>query len=152
MAQSFDGAIDAWVLQTKQRVEAVVKNAGEFVVEDVIERTPVDTGFLRATLIASLDGPQPLDKAIPDGTPPGLSKKGGKRSFEDPTQYDLVINAAELGQTIYVSFTANYAAHVEYGANGRAGMGMVRLAVQAWPQHVARAVQEAKAAVASRSR
>ena len=116
---------------------AVFKLSAQYVIEDVIYRTPVDTGYLRASLTVSLDGPLPL-----------RGKQGDGYKAEP---YALVIAKAKLGETITASFVANYAGHVEYGANGRAGVGMVRLAAQAWPAHVSRAVTGAKARVAQRS-
>jgi hypothetical protein len=60
-------------------------------------------------------------------------------------QIALVIAGASLGQPIYMGFVASYAAHVEYGARGRAAVGMVRLSAQQWPQIVNQVVAEAKA-------
>lgn len=141
---SFSAQIDAWVRKTQQRMEAVVKNAAEAVAEDVINRTPVDTGFLRASLVATLDGPLPMRDAPP--------KDAAEGSFPPPTAYALVIEGLEMGGTLWLSFTANYAGYVEYGTKRQAPAGMVRLAAQNWPRHVAKAVREAKAAVVSRQR
>lgn len=141
MAQlSFASSVDAWTKKTRARMEAVVKASAENVIEEVLSRTPRDTGFLAASLTASLNGPLPMRDAPPAG--------GG--SFAPPTGYALVIEGAELGQTIYVSFTANYAAHVEYGTKFQNPAAMVRLSAQNWPFHVESAVRAAKAAVASR--
>jgi hypothetical protein len=62
----------------------------------------------------------------------------------------LVIAGAKLGESIYFSAVANYMVHLEYGARGRSGDGMVRLAAQSWPRHVRQAVAAAKARVAAR--
>lgn len=140
--KSFSAEVDEWVMKSRARMLAVFKLSTEYVIEDVIVRTPVDTGFLRASLTVSLDGPLPIR---PDAKP------AGTETYQ-PQPYSLQIAGADLGDTIYASFVASYAAHVEYGAQGRAGAGMVRLAAQAWPQHVARAVSEAKARVASNAR
>lgn len=115
---------------------AVFRTAAQYVIEDVRDRSPVDTGFLRASWTVSLDGPMPMRSANPGG------------AFQ-PQSYSLQIAGAELGSTIYASFVANYAMFVEMGANGRAPVGMVRLSAQSWSQHVARAVSEAKSRVAS---
>jgi len=136
--QNFSAAVDKWVLETRQRMIAVFRTAAQFVVEDVIERTPVDTGYARASWTVSLDGPMPMRGAQGDG-------------YQAPP-YSLSIAGADLGDTIYLSAVANYMGHLEYGARGRAGVGMVRLSAQAWPQHVAKAVAEAKARVASNVR
>lgn len=138
MSKSFTAQVDEWVLATRQRMIAVFRTSAQYVIEDVRDRTPVDTGFLRASWTVSLDGPLPMRSPNP----------GGDGGFQ-PQSYSLQIAGADLGDTVYASFVANYAGHVEYGARGRAGVGMVRLAAQAWPQHVNRAVAEAKARVAS---
>lgn len=133
--QNFSAVIDQWVARTEKRMLAVFQTSASFVIEDIIERTPVDTGFLRASLDVNTDGPVPMSR-----TPEGAG------SFQPPT-YDLAIAGADLGSVIYATFGANYAAHVEYGAQGRPSRAMVRLSAQAWPQHVERATAMAKARV-----
>src|SRR5690606_24358320 len=113
--KSFSAAVDEWVMKSRARMLAVFKLSTEYVVEDVISRTPVDTGFLRASLTVSLDGPLPIR---PDAGP-AREWSGGYQ----PQPYSLQIAGADLGDTIYASFIASYAAHVEYGAQGRAGAG-----------------------------
>ena len=122
-------------------MEAVFKTAAEITIEEVSVRTPVDTGFLRASLTVSLSGMLPI-RANAKGTKP----KGHARGtvIYEAAPYALVINGAELGDTIYASFVASYAAHVEYGAEGRAGHGMVRLAAQNWQQNVNQAIARVK--------
>lgn len=146
MADTFSGAIDKWVMATKARQEAVFKTAAQSIAEDVIDRTPVDTGFLRASFTASLVEPPEIRD---DAKPPKDAKPG---SVPSATNYSLVVANMKLGDTIYLGFVAAYGPHVEYGARGRKGVRMVGLAVQSWPQHVANAVRSAKAAVASRSK
>lgn len=134
--QSFTAAIDEWVLATQARILAVFRTAAQYVIEDVRDRTPVDTGYLKNSLTVSLDGPLPMRGTQGDGYA--------------ATPYALAIVGADLGDTIYASFVAEYAAAIEYGARGREGRGMVRLSVQNWQAHVDRATAEAKAAVRSR--
>lgn len=170
MAQkSFSAAVDEWVAATEARMTAVFRLSAEYVIENVIELTPVRTGFLRASLAVTTDGPLPIRS---DAKP---SEGGTYQS----APYSLVISGADLGQTIHASFTAAYAAHIEYGTRahmiypkdrqalrfyvggasvfaksvkhpGTSAVGMVRRAAQNWPQHVDRAVAAAKARVRSR--
>jgi hypothetical protein len=134
MAQrSFSVSVDDWVRKSRQRLEAVLKTSAQFVIEDVVLRTPVDTGYLRASLTVSLDGPLPM--------------RGDKGDGYAAPPYALAIAGADIGSTITASFVANYAGFVEYGARGRQPVGMVRLSAQEWPRHVNRAVAEAKARV-----
>lgn len=132
-------AVDAWVRKSEARMTVVFRAAAESVVEEVIENCPVDTGFLRASLTASLDGTMPPLRDAPADAAPG--------SIPPPAAYAMVIEGAGLGDTITVAFSARYAAAVEYGTDTRPPVGMVRRAAQNWPLHVARAVQRAKVAV-----
>jgi hypothetical protein len=136
--RSFATQVDEWTLKTQARYEAVLKTAVMNVVEDIIDRTPVDTGFLRASLTISIDDPVPA------------TREKGSAYVAPP--YALAISRLQIGQTIYAGFAANYAGYVEYGTKYMKGAGMVRLAAQAWPRHVRDAVAKAKAAVAANSR
>lgn len=97
---------------------------------------PVDTGFLRASLIATLNAPNEGIRFKPENV--------DAFSYADG-QVSMTILGARIEDVIYAVYTANYARHVEYGANGRAGYGFVRLAAQNWQMVVDEVVQEAKA-------
>lgn len=88
---------------------------------------PVDTGFLRSSLSVTLNAPDTAFKPRPNGD--------WAYNF-DEMAYTLTINRANLGDTIYAVYTANYAAAVEYGARGRPGYFFVRTAAQQWQQIV----------------
>lgn len=139
MAQRFSAAVDDWVIETKERLEAVFKTAVQYTIEDMQTpvggggNMPVDTGFLRTSLQASINAPI-LRQMANNGSPIGFA-----------TDTTLVIAGAEIGDTIYATYGANYAVYQEYGANGRAGRGFVRLASQNWQSHVNRAVADLRA-------
>lgn len=140
--QDFTAQVTAWVRKTERRMEAVFKESTQRVF--TLVRTPVgaggnmpvDTGFLRASFIASLNAPVEEITFNVD--------KSGSFGFSDGP-VSLVIANAHLGQTIYGVFTASYARPVEYGANGRPGRGFVRLAAQQWPAIVQKVSREAQA-------
>ncbi|PWJ80642.1 hypothetical protein C7441_112184 [Pseudaminobacter salicylatoxidans] len=136
--QSFSAAVDEWVLKSQRRMLAMFQTATQYVIEDMIDRTRVDTGFLRASIVVSTSAPA----AIREDARPVEGQK-----YPANEAYALVIAGAELGGTIWATYTASYAAYREYGTHGQAGDGMVRLAAQNWPKHVARATAEAKARV-----
>lgn len=96
---------------------------------------PVDTGFLRASLMASTTMPKPRGGAPEDG----------KTYSFDPAQVALVIAGSEIGDTIFAVYGANYARAVEYGHNGAPARGFVRLAAQQWQSIVAAVAAEARA-------
>lgn len=135
----FSATVDAWVRKSKQKTEAVFKTAVQSTIDDMQTpvgaggNMPVDTGFLRASIQASLNAP--VLRQMPN--------PGGAAGFATDTS--LVIAGAELGDTIYATYGANYAVYQEYGANGKPGRGFVRLAAQNWQANVNRAVAALKA-------
>ena len=128
---TFSGQVDEWVKQSKARMIAVFRTAVQYTVDQALDRTPVDTGFLKSSMKASTGGFAPL-----------VGKGTATLSVAQP--YELVIAGADLGDTIYANYTANYAQFVEHGARGRAGRHMIKLAAQNWQQNVNRAVAAAK--------
>lgn len=140
MKTNFTAAIDEWVMKTRQRAEAVFKTAAQNVGEEIISRTPVDTGFLRASLTATLNDKPMIKRDVPN-----------RDAAYPAPDITLGIEGAKLGDTIYLTFTANYARYVEYGTRNQFPAAMVRLSARNWPYHVQAAIREAKAAVASRS-
>ncbi len=125
---SFTGDIEAWVAKTQRRMIAVFQTSASFLAEEIIERTPVDTGFLRASFSTQLNRPVQIG---------------------DSGQDMSAISQAGVGDTIYMGFGAVYAMRIEYGFDGpdslgrvyhQAGAAMVRLSVQNWPLHVKKAI------------
>jgi hypothetical protein len=97
---------------------------------------PVDTGFLRASLIANLGQP---NFALQD-------KPENRDSFTyDEGRVALVISSATIKDKITAAYSAKYARAVEYGSHGRPGRRFVALAAQRWPQIVAEVAAEAQA-------
>ncbi len=149
MAQgSFSAQVSAWVRETKERQVAVHKGSAQAIV--AVMQTPrgaggnlrVDTGFLRASLVATTGLTLPPTTAKPDG-PTAFSYDAGP--------INLIINGADIKDPITVVYTANYARHREYGARGQAGDRWVALAAQRWPEVVKQECAKAQASVASRS-
>lgn len=175
---TFSSAVEVWVSETKERSETVFKESAQRIVSEMqtegpsVATTkkaiakaqglpgrgrkasrmgpiqnpggagalPVDTGFLRASLTASLAGmPTIREDARPEA---------GKRYEYSEAAIALVINGAELGQTLYFGYVAAYARHQHYGANGKPGRQWVTLAAQRWTQIVADVTAEAKTASA----
>lgn len=141
--QNFSATVDAWCRAGKGRMEEVFKQATQNVIEEVIERTPRDTGFLVNSLTVTTDGPVPIN---PSARPPADAEKN---SFE-PKPFTATITGASLGSILTSSFVAAYARFVEFGAGGRPARAMVRLSIQRWQEHVDKAVRDTKAKVAGR--
>lgn len=137
----FSAAVADWVKQSKEAVEAVFHRSADLVGEAVMQGTPIDTGFLVHSFQASASEMPSIKK----GSKPNVNAGPGSYTF-DKGPINLVIQGVPLGNPIYLGFTAEYAPYVEYGANGRAGRGMVRLAAQRWQGIVNQAVGELRAA------
>jgi len=120
---TFSAQVDEYVTKYKERLEAVVKQSAQEVIEEAQRpedeggNLPVDTGFLRNSLVSGLNG---------------------STSFTGANSYALAIAGANLGDTIQAGWTANYARHQEYGSNGRQGRFFMRSAAQNWQAIVAR--------------
>jgi hypothetical protein len=139
---SFSAGVAQWADKVEGAVEAIFKEATQEVVEEMQRpvgqggRMRVDTGFLRASLLASSTSMPAISAAKPveGGTYP-----------PDFGQIEAVIAGADIGDTLYFGYTASYAGYREYGANGQPADGFVRLAAQNWPIIVDRKAAELKA-------
>lgn len=94
---------------------------------------PIRTGFLRASLRAS-NTEMPL--AI-------LDNPGGHPEV-DWGQIELVINGSDIGDVIYLGYTARYGPYVSAGANGQPPKPWVALVAQRWQQIVDEVAAEVK--------
>lgn len=132
---TFSAQVSDWVRATKARQEAVFRESAQRVAE--IAQTPtsaggrmrVDTGFLRASLSASLNG----------ALPPLRDNPGAGRSHVyDAGEVNLVIVNAEIGDVITLAYAARYALPREFKD------AFVRTAAQQWPRIVAEVAAEAQ--------
>lgn len=145
MPSNFAAQVADWVAKSKVACEAVFHDAAQSIVEDMQTtrasggNMPVDTGFLRASLLASSSSmPQIRQDAQP--TP-------GQTYGYESGPVNLVINNTPLGGVVFTGYTANYAAHQEFGTSKMAGRFFVTLASQKWPQFVKAAEQKLAAAM-----
>jgi len=138
---SFSAQVSAWVAKTKERQRAVFQEAAQRVVEVMQTpvgaggNMPVDTGFLRASLTASLDGSLPPLTDRPDDQ---------ARYSYDAGQVNLVIAEAQITDTIVAAYGARYSRYQEYGARGQPGRRFVALAAQQWAAIVNEVCREAQ--------
>lgn len=131
MAQSFAATVGAWAEKVPQAIEIVFKEAAQELVEQLGQLVPRDTGFLRSSLMASTTAMPTLNR--PKGVPSDLG------------DVMLVIAGADIGDTLYLGYTANYAAFVHYGAQGRQPRPWVTMVAQRWEMIVADKAREVKA-------
>ncbi|AEH79649.1 hypothetical protein SM11_chr2395 [Sinorhizobium meliloti SM11] len=142
-ALSFSAAVAQWADKVEGAVEAIFKEATHEVVEEMQKpvgqggRMRVDTGFLRASLLASSTSMPAINASA--------NPVAGGTYAADFGQIEAVIAGADIGDTLYFGYTASYAGHREYGANGQPADGFVRLAAQNWPLIVERKASDLKA-------
>lgn len=147
MASTFAATVGDWADQVEGALEAVFRESAEelvrvmdlLLVESVYDRPPAPsgykrTGFLRASLVASTTAMPMLTRENPGVPVPA-----------DLSDVVLVINGADIGDTIYLGYTANYGAFVHYGARGRPGRPWVDMVAQRWESIVAAKAAEVKA-------
>lgn len=139
---SFSDEVQDWVRKVEGAEEAIFKESvQELVAEAQKPRSVgghmrVDTGFLRASLLASTS-------AMPVINPAARPVEGKSYGY-DGSEISAVIAGSELGQTIHLGYTASYAAFREFGSNGQAPDAFVRSAAQRWPQIVNAKTNELK--------
>lgn len=119
---TFEAQVGEWALKVQGAIDLVFKESAQELVSELNSLVPVDTGFLRASLVASTT-------AMPVMS---LENPGQGAFTPDIGTIELVIAGADAGDTIYLGYTANYGAHVHYGANGRPGRPWVAMVAQRW--------------------
>lgn len=118
---SFSAQVGRHIARYKDRMEAVFKEATQATIREAQTpvsqggRMPVDTGFLRNSLVSGLNG---------------------STSLAGADSYVLTIAQAGISDTIEAGWTANYAKYVEAGSQGRTGRFFMRGAAQNWRKHV----------------
>lgn len=123
---SFEADIAEWARKVLGAELLIFQESAQELVSQLNALVPVDTGFLRSSLMASTT-------AMPVMS---LDNPGGGAFNLDAGAITLVIAGADIGDTIYLGYTAAYGAHVHYGANGRAGQPWVAMVAQRWQQIV----------------
>lgn len=134
--------LDAWTKESSARMLAVFKGATQEFVSRAQARIPVDTGFARASIRASLQSMPQID--------PKAHGNPGQRYTANLSDIVLTINSAKPGETIYIGWTANYVPFLEYGHSSQAPNGFIGITALEWPQIVAGEIEKAKNSVASR--
>lgn len=148
MSSSFSATISNWAKATERAIAAVFKEAAtDLAIElnnevkrQVYDRLPAPTypkrsGFLRASLVASTEKMPELIRDNP----------GGEFS-EDAHMATvlLTIQGMDGGDTLYLGYTAKYAAFVHFGAQGRPPAPWVTLVAQRWQELVTKAAERVK--------
>jgi hypothetical protein len=131
---AFAATVGNWCEKVPNALEIVFKESAQELVSQLNQLVPRDTGFLAASLMASTTAMPALTRANPGVAVPS-----------DLGDILLVINGADLGDIIYLGYTANYAAYVHYGARGNPPRPWVTMVAQRWEMIVADKAREVKA-------
>jgi hypothetical protein len=124
--ETFEAQVAEWARKVQGAELLIFQESAQELVSQLTALVPVDTGFLRSSLRASTT-------AMPVMS---LENPGAGAFNLDAGEISLVIAGADIGNTIYLGYTANYGAHIHYGANGRAGRPWVAMVAQRWQQIV----------------
>lgn len=135
-AKGFGADLDEWVKKSDERMLAVWREATQRTVSLAQARIPVNTGYARASVRASLQSMPPID-------PNSRGVADISYSYNDEPVV-LTISRAKLGQTIYIGWTASYVQFLEYGHSKQAPSGFLGLAAQQWDHTVEQVTQELK--------
>lgn len=142
VTKSFTAQVDDWVKKSQARIDAVTKESAKRVVSLAANAVPVDTGFARASIMASTSTMPTIKSG--KGSPDRAYDIAGALS-----SVSLVIAGALPDQTIYVGWTAPYIVRLEYGHSKQAPSGFLRKAAAQWPRIVEQVTSEAKARAGS---
>lgn len=124
MSSSFSAQIKNFSEETKKKRDAIFKQSVQDTVDEIIDRTRVDTNFLRA----SFRGSASQMPVIRSGN---VGASGGSYEYSGAS-VTLTIAGSRPGDTTFYGFTAAYALPRE------SKDGMVRLAAQNWQRNVRR--------------
>lgn len=147
--QAFVADLESLVLDVKGRMDALARQVVQQTCEEVVQNTPVLTGFLRGSWQPSLNGPPQVNG---DGRP---SEKLGKIDEESAdklsdwaaAEISLSIAQMKAGDTFWLVNNAVYGPRIEYGFTGRDSAGrevhqrgrfFVRKTLARWAQIVRR--------------
>ena len=139
---SFTESIDAWVAETKERLDAVHGRSVELLGEELAKtkpeggRVPFMTGNLARSLLASKSGMP----NVADGPYAG-------------SNIGLIAATLKADETVYIGYQAIYAARMNYGYVGADSLGRVynqqgnyfiEGAIVRWPNIVKKAIKEVR--------
>lgn len=126
--RNFGADVNSWVEETQARMTAVFRSATQEVIEEMQKprseggHMRIDTGFLRASLQVNVNG----------GPVSASNKNPGGTFGYNATAASLAIAGANIGDTVYATYSANYAPMREYGTSTQGPDGFVRLAAAQW--------------------
>lgn len=128
---AFRRSFSQLLARSGQNMEAVVRKVALDVLNQLGEKSPVDTGRFRGNWMLAINAPDLSNDAAPgrDANAAGAA----------------AVTAYRLGGKIYITNNLPYAFRLEYGwSRTQAPNGMVRITVAAYGQFLARAVVQSR--------
>lgn len=148
--QQFTADLEAMVLNAQGRMEGLARQAIQATCEQVVQNSPVLTGFFRGNWQPSINRPpQNLGPQKPSENTIDADKLSDKGVF----QLSLVIAQFKLGQIFYFTNNTAYGRRLENGFTGRDSRGreihqrgrfFVRNALARWGDTVRRTAIDLK--------
>lgn len=142
---SFAAAVGDFAKNVPKALEAVFRASASQLshelddqLDSMIYETPASpnykrTRFLQASLVASTTDMPRLNLSNP-----------GTAARPDFGQIELVISDMEIGQTLYLGYTAEYGAYVHFGTSKMPPRPWVTLVAQRWQQIVTAQAKKVK--------
>ena len=142
MTATFSATIANWANESKDKLDLIVREATEDTVEQIGKTRasggpmPVDTGFLRNSMAADINGNGNFATVKP-------TTKGDKGDGTGAAEH--LTSGMKAGDIVNVAWTAVYAARVNYGFVGEdslgrnyanAGAGFLESGAARWPHFV----------------
>lgn len=110
--KTFEAEIGKWAMQMPEKMDAFARQLVQELAKRVIERTPVDVGFLRGSWQPSIGEPSITHEGTEDTT-------GAKLS----AAIAVILPAIKAGVKFYLMNNAVYARRLEYGFVGEDSLG-----------------------------
>lgn len=140
--QIFQKSLASWAKKAGAKLDALARQSIQELVAEVVQTTPVDTGFLRGSWQPSVNSA--------DISTPGKDDAGGVRA---QVLTGIVVKQMKPGDTFFCVNNAAYAMRIEYGFVGtdslgrnynQAGRFFVKRAMRRWPSIVKRTAASLK--------
>lgn len=119
--RQFNFDVNNWAKHFSANVDALARQTCQQLADNVIEDTPVDTGFLKGSWQPSLDTPE---------------VSGDGENGQPSVKVAAVIAGMKAGQTFWMTNNAKYAQYVEFGTSKMAGRFFVTRNVKRFGQIV----------------
>lgn len=117
-----EGAIQRAAEKTGRTLDEMVQKISERLFENIVRRTPVDTGWARANWIPSIGSP---DDSVPESSP------GRDENIDDPLpRISLEVASGKAGDIFFLTNSVPYILSLEYGHSAQAPNGMVRVSIE----------------------